>query len=388
MALVFGPEGFEMDKRIMLALTAVAILAVAIVVFNQTPPAVQPLQTLKIGGAFGLTGFAQTWGEVELKGTQLAVEEINANGGINGQTVELVVEDTRSENASTVTAVTKLIEVDNVKAVIGPTWLDTYGAASPLSESKNTILFTPSGASTTIQNPVPFKNAFSTWYRVDFESKRLVEYMKKSGYKKIAVFYGNEPYWADFAGQIKTLAPQNGLEIIGEYALPVNDPDFRTTLVKIKSQNPDAVVFGFNGTRELLSLMQQRQVLYPQSKFFSLETIEEFAFDPDFNGVLNNIWYAAPALPDESFRQKYKDRFGSEASLSANNAYDAARILLESIKKAGTDTTAIRNYLSSNEFDSVTFGKIRFDELNGPKGGRFVIKQIQDSQIQLVEEAQ
>jgi len=102
---------------------------------------VQDEEMIKIGGAFAFTGFASGWGEVERNAISLAIEEINNAGGINGKHVKLIAEDTLSDGTKTVSAVQKLINVDGVKIIIGPTWLDTFGGAAPLYDYSKRIYF-------------------------------------------------------------------------------------------------------------------------------------------------------------------------------------------------------------------------------------------------------
>ena len=93
-----------------------------------------------------MTGAAAAFGTAELNGVRLALEEINARGGVNNIPIQLVVENTASSNLQTVNAITKLLAIDKVKYIIGPTWLDSFAGALPVVKSHGAILITPSAA--------------------------------------------------------------------------------------------------------------------------------------------------------------------------------------------------------------------------------------------------
>src|SRR5579885_2807153 len=100
-------------------LAAVAIVLVCIVCFAYYRSSRSETGTVKIGAALGLTGECGNYGEGELKAAQLAVAEANQNGGIAGRKIDLIVEDTQCSPKDSVNAMQKLVQVDNVEAVVG-----------------------------------------------------------------------------------------------------------------------------------------------------------------------------------------------------------------------------------------------------------------------------
>ena len=340
-------------------------------------------ETIKIGGAFGLTGFASAWGEVDMNGALFAVEEVNKAGGVNGKNVELVVEDIISDSVKTVSAVQKLINVDNVVAIIGPTWLDTFGGAAPLADEYNVIMITPSASITAIKSEQKYENVFSTWYRTDKEAERLAEYLADAKQKKIALFFGNDPFWQDITNYFRDYAKENNLEILGDFKFNAGEKDFRTLLTKAKDLGVSAIFFGMNDEAGLFAFLKQREELYPESVLYTTEYIEEFAVEgSDLEDYLSGVYYASPAEADSSFAQKYKERFNKQPLFSASNSYDATKILLEAIEK--TDTASAENlrmYIMTNEFETATFGTVRFDDIGGLVGGKFVIKSAEERKI-------
>ncbi len=149
--------------------------------------------TIKIGGLFGLSGFSSEWGQADYNAALLAIEEKNKEGGINGKRIEFIVEDTKSDLASTSTAFTKLIEIDNVEAVIGPTWSEFAEVVIPIANQTKTVVITGSAGG----ELESFKNKyfFSTWPSVKLEMRTLAKYMSIKNYKKTALVY-SQTAWA------------------------------------------------------------------------------------------------------------------------------------------------------------------------------------------------
>ncbi|MBD3252468.1 ABC transporter substrate-binding protein [Candidatus Pacearchaeota archaeon] len=332
----------------------------------------QDKEPIKIGGAFGLTGYAAEWGDADMNGAKLAIEEINEREGIHGRKIELINEDIQSDGVKTVNAVNKLINFDSVDVILGPTWLDTYGGAAPLSDEHDILMITPSASINAIKSSENYKNVFSTWYRSDEEAKALAEHLSNTNQKKVVLFFGNDPFWQDIANKIKD---SDDLDIIKNVKVTSKETDFRTELSKIKRLKPDVIIFGLNDESSQFLFLKQRKELYPKSILYSTESFEEFTKKQDYQQLINNVFFVSPADVDQNFVEKYRNRFGKDPVFSASNSYDAVKILLEAIQEtASTDTDDLREYIMNNEFDTVTFGKTRFDRIGGVTGGSFVIK--------------
>lgn len=359
------------------------MLLVLLIVLGCTPTPTGEVvkDSIPIGGAFALTGFASGWGEAELNAATLAIEEINAQGGIGGRQLRLVVEDTQSDNTKTVSAVSKLINVDSVKVVIGPTWLDSFGGAAPLADENKIVMITPSASITAVKSSKDFIYVFSTWYRVDKESHELAEYLASAGKKRVVLFLGIDAYFQDIGANFKQSAEGLGLEIIEEFRLSPEQLDFRTELIKMKNSNPDAILFGLNNENQFHNFLKQRQVLYPESVLFTTEYFEELALKDSFNDLSENVYFIAPEASETDFSKKYKARFGKDFVFSASNAYDSIYILARGLQEGYSTSEKMREFLLSNEFDTVTFGKTSFDKWGGLTGGEFVVKKVIDNRI-------
>ncbi|MBR9705148.1 ABC transporter substrate-binding protein [Candidatus Pacearchaeota archaeon] len=328
---------------------------------------------IKIGGAFGLTGVSSLSGESELNGVRLAISEYNERGGVLGKKVELVVEDCQSDNVKTLSCVNKLINFDNVDVILGPTWLDSYGGAAPLADKHDILMMTPSASLWSIKQEKNYKNIYSTWYSTKEEAKALVDHLSDSGQKRVVLFFETDPFWQDLVDKIEM--EEGDLKIIKNFKVSPNDHDFKTELIQIKKLNPDVVVFGLNTEGNQLIFLRQRNELYPESVLYSTEFFEGFMKKKEYKSLINDIYIVSPKDADLDFSFKYEEKYSKKPVLSAPTSYDATNIILKAISETGsTDASDLRDYINNNEFDSVTFGKIRFDDIGGVSGGEFVIK--------------
>ncbi|MBI4171038.1 MAG: ABC transporter substrate-binding protein [Candidatus Aenigmarchaeota archaeon] len=373
-------------KRVWIGTVVIITVVAVIAIFNNYTGQAAGEKTVRIGGAFALSGFGSGWGEVERNAAILAIEEANGNGGINGRKIELIVEDIASSNTKTVSAVSKLINVDKVGVILGPSWLDTFNSASPLSDENKVVMITPSASITAIKSEKNYSYIFSTWYSPDREAEALVKYIEKMGAKRVVFIFQDDPYWQDLTGYLKTQLKLSNLELREDFKIKPEETDFRTVLLKTKSLQPDAIVFGTTGEQSLLSFLQQRAVIYPESMLFTMTYIEEFAFKDNYKGLLENVNYPSPQQPDSNFSEKYEKRFGKKPVFSASNSYDAANMIIAAMKEGNMDAESIRTYLLTKTFTTITFGEARFDENGGLVGGNFVNKRVKNNTIEIVAE--
>lgn len=339
------------------------------------------LSPIQIGGAFALSGFAAEWGEADLNGARLAIEEINEGGGVNGRQIELAVEDTSSDGLQTVSAVQKLINIDEVEVIIGPTWLDTFTAAASLADQFEVVMIAPSASIKAVQSEKENEYVWSTWFRSDQESRDLVKYLGEAGEYRIALFFDLDPFWQDVAGIVSESANELGIDIVKDVKVSTTDVDFRTSLSQIKALNPDVIIFGFNNEKQLLTFLKQRVELYPGAQLISTESIGEFFNKEGYQQFLDGVRYIAPAVKTGSFEVTYRERFNKDPVFSASNSYDATRIILGAMAKGYMAGPAIKDYLNKNSFDTVTFGPTSFDDIGGVGASDFVIKLIEDGEV-------
>jgi len=372
-----------MQKRILIFIAA---LFVGFLLWRLVPATDQGSdESIKIGGAFSFTGFSEEWGVPSRNGVMLAIEDLNKSGGINGKKMVLVEEDTKGTEIGSVGAVHKLADVDSVKFIIGPTWLDGFGGPRPLSDNGKLLMIAPDSLAAGIQRDHAFPYIFTTWYRADKEMQALAKEIALDGMKKVEMFTVKDDFFTELNKNLKNSLIEENISVGELHELASETSDFRTDLLKAKQSGVDAAFFGFDGEKSLLSFLKQRRELFPELRLYASESVSSFIGQEDFKELTNGVKFVSPADPDNGWKARYKARFGTEPIFSASNSYDAVMVLAKALRVGAKTPQEVREYFLSSTFDTVTFGNIGFDKQGGIDGGSFVIKKVVNNAAELVQ---
>ncbi|PIN75092.1 hypothetical protein COV18_05040 [Candidatus Woesearchaeota archaeon CG10_big_fil_rev_8_21_14_0_10_37_12] len=308
--------------------------------------------TIKLGAIMSLTGFASDYGTNSQKGAQLAVEEINANGGINGKQIELIFEDDRTDGKAAVSGATKLIEIDNVDAIIGGTWDLSLEPIAPLADQHNIIIINPSTGNT--KDTRLAKNVFITWPAIKYQVYELEETLTQENITT-AVVIRNAGAWSQSQETHleKLLEKINGSILKLMIGYEVDNNDFRSEISIAKQLNPDLLYLGL-GYNDAANVVQftQEQDFHPV--IVTLSGAFEYAIE---KGSIKKEHlkktYIPDVIPNENteFYKKFETRFGKPPGITADTAYKAVMLLAEAWEKTGTtNTDEVRDYLNSLDF--------------------------------------
>ncbi|MDD9954273.1 MAG: ABC transporter substrate-binding protein [Candidatus Woesearchaeota archaeon] len=333
-------------------------------------------EPIRIGGAFALTGWAAAWGEEDLNGAKLAIEEANAQGGVHGKTIELIVQDTQSDNDATLTATHALVTIHDVAAIIGPTWFETYQSATTISD-QGTLMITPSGVIEGVQLETFHPYVYGTWYSFEEELATMMEHLAVQGMTNIVLIMGLTPYWTTIATIVNRDAENYGLTVLATYESEEVE-DYRTLLLQADELNPDAILFGMDSERSMFDMLKQRQELGITARFVGQEYLLPFATDSEFSQYFEGVQIVAPAAIPAAFSQRYEERFGAPPKISASTAYDATNIVIEALRETDGSLQAMTGYLDTHTFDTVTYGNTGFKRNGGMFGGEFVVYEIHE----------
>ena len=215
---------------------------------------------IKIGAAEALSGGAAQYGISIRNAQQLAVEQINAAGGINGDKLVLVVEDEQGKKEEAINVFKKLIFQDRVLMIFGPTLSNSAQAAFPIAQAAKIPAF---GTSTTADGitsigDFTFRNAVT---EADVLPETLKAAIKAGNVKKVAVMYGNDDVFtkSGYDNFKKALADQN-IPVTTTETFAKGDVDFKAQLTKIKASNPDAIVLSALLAEGAPIMVQARQI--------------------------------------------------------------------------------------------------------------------------------
>jgi len=304
------------------------------------------------------------------RGVEMAVDEVNKAGGINGRQVQLIVEDEKDSPASAVNAVQKLINVDKVVAIIGPMTSGDTMAAGKIADEAKVIMISPTA--TTPKLSGYGANICRGCSRIDKQAEVLTDYVAKNWKPKtVAIFFSNEPYGKGCADLFAKFFEKHGIKVVATESFMRGSRDFKAQLTKIKATNPD-FLFIPGYTPETAPAAAQARQLGMQQKILGVYG--------DMNPAY--IQLAGPAAEGHVIGGEYDENYDTPKNkafvknynelVKKNNdpynimfaalAYDATSMILDAMKKNGPTSEGIRKYVGEvKDFDGVT-GKLSFDK--------------------------
>lgn len=325
--------------------------------------------SVKIGGVFPLSGQVAVYGVECKNGVDLAIEEINAAGGINGKPVVLVSEDDEGNPDKTVNAFKKLSTKDGVKVVIGSLTSGCTQAITTLSQASKVVQIAPAATAPAITDAGDFifRACFIDPFQGTVGGKFAAETLGK---KRAAILYdiGND-YSVGLSDNFKIAFTKAGGSIVSEESYATNDKDFNAQLTKIKNANPDVVYLpDYYGTVALIAKQLRAQgITAPIVGADGWDGLTSNAGDEVLGGYYSNHYAVDSTEPAvkkfvESFRAKYNKDPNSFAALG----YDCVYLIRDAIVAAGAeDSIAVRDALVKTDGDYVT-GHLTFDEKHNP----------------------
>ena len=355
------------SKRPLIALLAVAGLATA-----------AQAADLKIGVAEALSGGAAQYGSAIRNGFQLAADELNAAGGINGDKIVLVVEDEQGKKEEAINVFKKLIFQDKVLMVFGPTLSNSAQAADPVAQAAKTVAFGTSNTAdgiTSIGDYV-FRNSVT---EADVLPATIKTAVAKAGVKKVAVFYGNDDVFTKSGyDNFKKALEDLKIPVTTTETFAKGDVDFKAQLTKIKATNPDAIVLSALLAEGAPIMVQARQiglnVPIIGGNGMNSTKIFELAKDKSDGLYVGSPWSASNDTPENAkFIKAYTAKYSAAPDQFAAQAYDALYIAAQAIKSVKitgqlpADRTAVRDALPKVKWTGAT-GAFEFRRANDKAG--------------------
>ncbi len=319
----------------------------------------KPDETIKIGTIGPLTGNIATYGLSTKNGVEIAVEEFNQNGGINGKPIKLISEDTRGEQTEAANAASKLIEQDKVVAIVGGVISSETLTAGPIANDAKVVMISSSSTAAGVPEigDYIFRNCLSD----EVQAIQLAEYaVKELGLKKFAIMFTNNDYGLSlkeaFEAKAKELAGITAIETYND-----GEKDFRAQLTKIKGTNPDALyIAGYYTEAAKIAQQAKDQGLNVQilgADGFYSPVLLELGGDAVEGAVFTAGFFTDdPSENTQNFVKVYKEKFNSEPDMFAAQAYDATMILLTAIKNTdGKGGEALQQEMAkTKDFPGIT----------------------------------
>ncbi|MGA2140659.1 MAG: ABC transporter substrate-binding protein [Verrucomicrobiia bacterium] len=335
-----------------------ALIGVQCVVPNSS--AVDTSKTIKIGAIFSQTGPASFLGEPEVKTAKMFVDKINAQGGVLGQKVELVIKDSSGSPEKAVSFAKQLIEEEKVLAIIGPSTSGETMQIKALCEENKMILISCAAAEV-IVNPVA-KYVFKTAQKDSQAIIWIFRTMKDKGITKIAVVSSNDGFGSAGKKQIEDLAKPRGIEILANEVYDKQATDLTDILTKVKSvAGVQAVVNWSVVPAQFIVAKNMKQIgldvpLFQSHGFGNRKYVEQAGVAAEGTIFPSGRLLVVDELLDShpqkkllaSYKKDYEAAYQEDVSTFGGHAYDALLIVTEAIKKAGsTDRDKVRDAIEN-----------------------------------------
>jgi len=333
---------------------------------------------LKIGVAEALTGGAAQYGVPIRNGFQLAADEINAKGGINGNKLVLVIEDEQGKKEEAINVFKKLIFQDKVLMIFGPTLSNSMFAAGPVANAAKVVAFGTSNTANGISEmgPYIFRNSVMESDVLPVTVSTAVKHYK---IKKVAVIYGNDDAFTKSGYDVfKKVLEDQKIPVTTTETYVKGDVDFKAQLTKIKATNPDAVICS-GLAEEAATLMVQARGLGLKVPFiggngFNSPKLFEVSKTAGEGTFVGSPWANTNPTPaNQHFVEAYRAKYGSEPNQFAAQAFDAMTIAaaaLKTIKVTGNlanDREALHAALPKVALSGAT-GPFKFRQSVGKDG--------------------
>lgn len=322
-------------------------------------------ETIKIGAFFDLSGRAAFIGTPTKLVAEMIVEKINAEGGIGGKKLELIVADTESDPAKAATIANKFIYKDKVTAIIGPTLTDEGMNVKKIAHAGKTPIVMTVGGDPIIMGGKfgPFDWVFKSPQRSKIAVERLFTYLKDKGLTKIALLSADDGFGKDGLRWMEELGPQFGIELLSKESFGARDTDMTAQLTKAKNAAPQALVVWTTGPAGAIVSKNRAQLgidlpLFQCHGLPDPKYIELAGAASEGDRMPSTKLLVADELPDsdpqkpviQEFIRLYTEKgYAKQFPINTHSGYawDAIMLVANAMKQVGTEPEALRKAIES-----------------------------------------
>jgi branched-chain amino acid transport system substrate-binding protein len=327
----------------------IAICLFSLFCFGSAPGA----EPYKIGMILSLTGSTAPLGQSEKNGAEIAADKINKKGGINGRPIELVIYDDGTDPSKAIMSAKRLIEIDKVSAIVGPSDTSSVQSILPYTEKMEFPVVYLSGSSEFVK-PVR-KSVFKIPVVHEHGVIRLIEsYLIPKGIKKVALLYINYGYGKDGRKDVLAHAPRYGIDVILDESFERNVPDCTPQLTKVKNSAAQALICWGTHPEPATIAKNAKQIGLTIPLLIAAGALNErflkLAKDAAEGAVLYSPKIAvADQLPGNDpdkkflleFVDEYQKRYKIEQNIFSGYGYDGIMLVSLAMEKVGPDSKKI-----------------------------------------------
>lgn len=364
-------------KKVLRATLPVALCAGLLVGCGSGGGSETNANEIKIGINYELSGGTASYGQSSVEGITLAIDEVNAAGGVLGKTLVGVQGDNKSEPAEATSIATKLMTKDKVVAVLGPATSGNFKAQSPIAEKNKipTISASATADDVTVDSKGVKEYVFRLCFNDSFQGTAMATFATDNMKAKSAVIImdSSSDYAKGLAENFTTAFEAAGGTIVDKAAYMAKDKDFNAILTKIKGQSFD-IIYLPGYYEEAGLIIKQARALGITAPIlggdgFDSPTLLQLAGADALNNVYFSNHYSAidqdPAVL--KFIEDFKAKYGKEPNAFNALGYDLGKYIADAITRAGSDDPAeiTKALASTTEFKGVT-GTFSMDENHNP----------------------
>jgi branched-chain amino acid transport system substrate-binding protein len=353
-----------------------------------------------VGGIFSISGPASYLGEPERNSMEMVAEAVNATGGINGHPLKLVIYDDEGDVTKARLHATKLAQDKDVLAVIGPSLTHTSMAALEITQKAKVPMISCAagiGITAPAQDRVwVFKTAQTDQMAVD----RIYQYLQKHNLSQVAILTVSTGFGVSGKEQLLKLAPKYGIQVVAQEVFGEKDTDMTPQLTKLRGTPAQVVICWGTGPAPALVAknMKQLGITLPliQSHGAASKKFIELAGDAGEGIIMPAgklvVWQQLPDTDPQKavckeYAEKYSAKFKAPESSFGGYAYDALRMLNQTLAKAGNDRDKIRSGIEGlKDFVGISgVFNMSPEDHNGLTPAAFVMVKIHQGGFQLID---
>jgi ABC-type branched-subunit amino acid transport system substrate-binding protein len=296
---------------------------------------------IKIGQIQSLSGGLGPFGTKIAKGAQLAVDEVNARGGIRGRRIQLITEDDATDPTRALEVAKKLVEVDGVQVIIGTTGSAQLRAIAPYLIEKKVLIISPSVSGPFLSTDYPNSYVMRTCASDVLQGAVMGDLVLQRGYKRVAYLIMDNAYGRGICAEVKKKVGEGVATIFFDE----KKLDYRTELEQVKAANPDVVVHVGYPEDATVMFKQALEAGLEKVQWISAEGVYGTAMFPpegdpaaaEFMSIA--VIGTAPTTPGgilyEEFARRYTEAFGMEPMVYCDTCYDATMLAIQAIAYCG-----------------------------------------------------
>lgn len=355
--------------------------------------------TVKIGAIFAVTGPASFLGGPEARSAEMVVEKINKAGGINGDTIELIVKDTAGSPEKAISFAKQLIEEEKVVAIIGPSTSGESMAVKQIAEDGKTLLISCAAAEV-IVDPVA-AHVFKTPQKDSFAAQKIFEEMQNLKISTVAVAAGNDGFGKAGKEQLEKLAPKFGIKVAVSETYDSKATDLSALVAKMKAEPSVQAVINWSVVPAQAIIAKNMRQANWQVPLFQSHGFGNIEYAKAAGAAAEGIIFpcgrllVADALAGDhpqkallkQYKSEYEAKYKEDASAFGGYAYDALNMVLAAVKKAGNDRAKVRDAVEGLQNFAGVGGMFSFSpqDHNGLNIDSFAMMTVKDGKFVLYQ---